>query len=1003
MRPRASASVPPGGVLLLALALLLVSGASPSRGALLFSPSIEWRTIETPHFDIHFAREIRPVAERLANIAEEVHRRLAPVLRWEPFERTQVLLIDTMDFANGLATPIPYNTVALLVTPPAPADSLMNVDDWLRLGFTHEYTHILHLDQASGFSHLLRYVFGRAYFPNLFLPDWVIEGLAAFDETEFTSAGRGRATYTKMVVRAAALEGKLPTVDRGDGPLGNWPDGEYQYLFGVSFLEYLAHTRGLGRVAGLAGAYGGRFPPYVYFNRAGQEALGADFYALWGEWRANALQEARDAARTLEALGLTPARRLTTTGFRTRGPRFLADGRLLFSRETAYDYPRLALLDPATLRDRTVALRNSGWDAAVAPDGRWAVFSQIEIEGGFFLRSDLYRADLAGGATRRLTEGLRASDPDLSADGATVVAAVHARGQSSLVLVPSEGSAPPRTLLEGKGFEQFYTPRWSPDGGRIAFTLWSPGGFYDLAVVDADGGGLRRITQDRAADLAPTWSPDGRYVVFSSDRNGTFDLYAYSVTEDRTFQVTRLLGGAFESAVSPDGKRVVFAGYSAEGFDLYEAPFDPSTWKEAPVRPREEPEVYAPASLEYPEAAPATRLRGLLPRLWTPGLYYDPLTGTYLSANTLGADVLLHHLYRLSVSYQDAVHAGGGRLQYWNNQLYPTFALSARDEPYPPFQFTDDTGSHVLWERDREAALDMFWPVNRVRWQLRPFVGASDLDIQPITGLPAYILDPRVNPDPGRGTLASLRTGLVWNDAREFGLSVSPEDGRVVRLLGEAFDPSWGSRYRLQRVYGDWREYLSLPPVAMGGKRFNHVLALEAQGGIAWGNAPARTQFRVGGNGEESIVFGGGALALPGPPAEVSIPASTDLLGSVPDPSAAPLRLRGYPSVPTRGFIGTHAVAGGVEYRFPLWVAERGLGTLPVFLEQAHAAIFADAGAAWTEALPAWNHFGLGVGAEIKTSWTVGYLAPLTLLVGTARGLTAGGGTVWYLAFGLSF
>ncbi len=61
------------------------------------------------------------------------------------------------------------------------------------------------------------------------------------------------------------------------------------------------------------------------------------------------------------------------------------------------------------------------------------------------------------------------------------------------------------------------TPSWSPDGKQLVFTGYV-GGFSDLFIVNADGSGLKRLTNDRYADLHPAWSPDGKSIAFTTDR-----------------------------------------------------------------------------------------------------------------------------------------------------------------------------------------------------------------------------------------------------------------------------------------------------------------------------------------------------------------------------------------------------------------------------------------------------------------------------------------------------
>ena len=68
--------------------------------------------------------------------------------KWEPKQKTHLVLVDAMDEANGMASPIPYNQIVLFLTQPVgePGFGTTPYDDWMRLVITHEYTHVLQLD-----------------------------------------------------------------------------------------------------------------------------------------------------------------------------------------------------------------------------------------------------------------------------------------------------------------------------------------------------------------------------------------------------------------------------------------------------------------------------------------------------------------------------------------------------------------------------------------------------------------------------------------------------------------------------------------------------------------------------------------------------------------------------------------------------------------------------------------------------------------------------------------
>src|SRR5262245_14542101 len=114
-------------------------------------------------------------------------------------------------------------------------------------------------------------------------------------------------------------------------------------------------------------------------------------------------------------------------------------------------------------------------------------------------------------------------------------------------------------------------PDISPDGKLVVFSYLG-----DLWVVETIGGIARPITQHQAHDTAPSFSPDGKSIAFSSNRHGGYDVF---VTSARGGKPRRL---SFDSATdmvcgwSPDGKAILFtSGRSPEypaGPSLYSVP-----------------------------------------------------------------------------------------------------------------------------------------------------------------------------------------------------------------------------------------------------------------------------------------------------------------------------------------------------------------------------------------------------------------------------------------------
>ncbi len=311
--------------LLAALALaVILSGRL--EGASIYQPRLVFRVLETAHFRIYYHQGCERQARRLARIAESVRVELAARSRLPAPGITHVVLANQDDDPNGLATPLPYPTVRLAAVWPSTSDLIANTDDWLRMVFIHEYAHVVQAERTRGWAKVARAVLGRnpISFPNLFLPQWQIEGYATYWESSLTGLGRLRGGDANAVVGQRALGGIMP-LDQANGGLVSWPGGNIPYLEGAWFHDYLAHRFGEEKVAALNDSTAGRLP-YVSapaFRAVFQQSLGE----LWRDFQQHLTQNARD---DLAGDGATAARPITGGGYWKASPRFDATGKRLF-------------------------------------------------------------------------------------------------------------------------------------------------------------------------------------------------------------------------------------------------------------------------------------------------------------------------------------------------------------------------------------------------------------------------------------------------------------------------------------------------------------------------------------------------------------------------------------------------------------------------------------------------------------------------------------------------
>jgi Tol biopolymer transport system component len=120
-------------------------------------------------------------------------------------------------------------------------------------------------------------------------------------------------------------------------------------------------------------------------------------------------------------------------------------------------------------------------------------------------------------------------------------------------LAQADGSNPVR-LTRGPGRYQG-SPRWSPDGGSIAFDSYGEDGHSDIWTIGVEGSGLQQVTRDPADEILPSWSRDGRFIYFASTRTGRYEIWRVPA------------GGGAEEQVTREGGSVPFE--SLDGRTLY--------------------------------------------------------------------------------------------------------------------------------------------------------------------------------------------------------------------------------------------------------------------------------------------------------------------------------------------------------------------------------------------------------------------------------------------------
>ena len=399
---------------LYALLALAVPLAPRVAEAATYDPQLTWRTLVTDRLRIHFHQGEEQLAAELAETVDEVWPEITGELAWRPRMKVDVVLIDRTDRANGFASAIPYNSITIFVTAPQEDSTLGLYEDWTDAIFTHELTHVVHMEANGGIVSLARAIVGRIASSNAVSPSWLVEGLATFQETRHTPGGRGRSPYVDMIKRAAHVDDAFPPLGNLDGYQAALPSGNLRYLFGQDFMQFVADEQGENVWTRWVHTYGRSIP----FLIPAKKVFGRSLQSLYRDWKHAFAERYERQLGRVAAEGLREGRRISDPAASCTAPSFAPDdSRMVWS---CYD-PRTgnalwtAEIDGsgATKLKQDFGAKSFTWRA----DSKALVFASTHLVNRFNVWSDIYLFDVASQKVRALSSGARARDPDFSPDG----------------------------------------------------------------------------------------------------------------------------------------------------------------------------------------------------------------------------------------------------------------------------------------------------------------------------------------------------------------------------------------------------------------------------------------------------------------------------------------------------------------------------------------------------------------------------------------------------------
>jgi len=856
--------------------------------------TFQWLTLRGEHVEIFYYPEEEPLARLAVQLAEESYQdlktkfqhevtRSIPLIVYSSHQHFEQTNVSPYFLPEGVQgfTEFSKGRVVLPYT-----------------GSYAEFRHVIHHELVHVFQlSILEEVYKKHRKATYVVPPlWFSEGQAEYWSTKWDAQGT-------MVVSDMVLEDRLPSIS----DLWRYNGTFTVYKLGQSLCEYIATTYGEDALR--------RLYTEIYkddrFEKVLQRVTGVPARRISEDWIYGLKRKYFPEVKDRMTLALAGEERATSQGVNLK-PVACPDTALFGGNRYFF----------ISARSGYTNIYSANWrgpERDVRPVVRGQRAAQFESFHPFQSRIDvskkgelafvskwnerdaLFIYDVAGKKVvmrQYLDDLIALSSPAWNADGTKIaVSGLKPSGHMDLYVFDRETKELTRLTND------LYTdldPTWSPDGKQIVFgsdrTRYGAEGHQNLFVIDTQTLAIRYLTCGPWTDQTPKWSPDGSRIAFASDRSGSYDLYWTDINGSGG-RFKRLLGSAMDPAWVPGGKALLFTGFRRGGFGIYQMSVPDTTvdafalatdeapptwrWEDTLAKSKQRPEPYEP---RY----------GL--DLVQGGIAVEPTENLGEGLQGAVSDLLGNRLFYFQIgntaqTTSDILSRMNGGAWFINLQHRWNYGVGAF---HTAGDYQDAIGD-TYFERRAGASFLASYPFSR---------------FSRIEGTAQAYYDEKVR-DFGtsrHGLLTTHSISLIRDNALWF--PTGPRDGARYNLTG-ALTTNWNNgRTENMMVSADLRRYLRTSQWT--------TVALRMQTRVSTGADPQR--FAMGGS----------------------------------------YSLRGYGR---RSLYGTRMYLMNAEYRFPLF-DRLILGVPRLELPGIEGAVFADAGNAWEkfERFPRpKGSFGLGL------------------------------------------
>jgi len=555
--------------------------------------NFDWQVLEGEHVDVYYYPEEEEIARLTLAYAEESYAFLERKFEHHPFRRIPLIVYASdqhFEQTNIFPGFIPEGVLGFTeylkrrVALPFRGDY-----DQFRKTLRHELVHAFQLSKIEE----IQRMHPRVRRPSPQRVHWFSEGLGEYWSGEQT-------TQDDLFIRDVVLNGRLPTIGQFNASYSF-----ASYPLGAELHKYLSERFGEDYIVRVYEDYW----KYQSFDEALSHILGVDLEVLSREWKYE-LEQRHFPLYADRAPLEVAARPVITDGANYMPTIWVPRGdtipRLLFfSPRNGYTNLYMTDLRRGERGVRTVleGERSAEFERLHERDSRIDVNEHgvVAMASRYLERDALVLYDLDARETvgrYQWPDLVGINSPAWAPDGERVVfEGLSTSGYSDLYVLEFE-TQERRAITDDRYMDE--DADWSPDGREIVFvsdrTAFGKDGSRNLFIYDVESGRTRYLTYGHWIDRGPRWSNDGTRVAFSSDRGGIFDLY--TVDRDGSGErVSEMAGAALEPHWLPDDRGLVFSGYSNGRLRIYEYELAEGSELEAPLVALGEPAEADPAPL----------------------------------------------------------------------------------------------------------------------------------------------------------------------------------------------------------------------------------------------------------------------------------------------------------------------------------------------------------------------------------------------------------------------